>query len=133
MPKVNVDHTISGQGTGISTLDHLATVWYQTTLSQKTLTLLFLFFPFTESCVNGTVWSTNHKRCLRNDIMDLLSKVSLRTNNNFDKVFASIKHYYVMQVLNFCILYAKYYIFIQHLFNNNTLELYTCLTQLKQK
>ncbi len=25
MPKANVDHTISGQGTGISTLDHSAT------------------------------------------------------------------------------------------------------------
>ncbi len=37
-----------------------------------------------------------------------------------------------MQVLNFCILYAKYYIHIQCLFNNNTLDLYACLTQLKQ-
>ncbi len=37
-----------------------------------------------------------------------------------------------MQVLNFYILYAKYYIYIQRLFNNNTLDLYTCLKQLKQ-
>ncbi len=37
-----------------------------------------------------------------------------------------------MQILNFHILYAKYYIYIQRLFNNNTLELYTCPTQLKQ-
>ncbi len=37
-----------------------------------------------------------------------------------------------MQVVNFCILYAKYYIYIQRLFNNNTLCLYACLTQLKQ-
>ncbi len=37
-----------------------------------------------------------------------------------------------MRVLNFCILYAKYYIYIQHLFNNNTLDLYACLTKLKQ-
>ncbi len=37
-----------------------------------------------------------------------------------------------MQVFNFCILYAKYYIYIQHLFNNNTLDLYTCLNQFKQ-
>ncbi len=28
--------------------------------------------------------------------------------------------------------YAKYYIYIQRLFNNNTLDLYTCLNQLKQ-
>ncbi len=38
----------------------------------------------------------------------------------------------VMHVLNFCTLYAKYYIYIKCLFNNNTLELYICLTQLKQ-
>ncbi len=29
-------------------------------------------------------------------------------------------------------LYVKYYIYIQRLFNNNTVDLYTCLTQLKQ-
>ncbi len=38
----------------------------------------------------------------------------------------------VMQVLNFCILYAKYYIYMQLLFNNDTFDLYTCLNQLKQ-
>ncbi len=38
----------------------------------------------------------------------------------------------LIQVLNFSILYAKYYIYIQHLFNINTLDLYTCLNQLKQ-
>ncbi len=37
-----------------------------------------------------------------------------------------------MQVLNYCILYAKRYIYIQRLFNNNTLDLYDCLTQIKQ-
>ncbi len=37
-----------------------------------------------------------------------------------------------MQVLNVCILYAKYYIYIQRLFNNSTLDLYTCRNQLKQ-
>ncbi len=38
----------------------------------------------------------------------------------------------VMYVLNFCTLYAKYYIYIQWLFNNKTLDRYVCLTQLKQ-
>ncbi len=38
----------------------------------------------------------------------------------------------VMHVLNFRTLYAKYYIYTQLLFNNNTLDLYVCLTQLKQ-
>ncbi len=37
-----------------------------------------------------------------------------------------------MHVLNFCTLYAKYYIYLQRLFNNNALDLYVCLTQLKQ-
>ncbi len=34
MPKVNVDHTIGGQGTAISTLDHSATT-PRTTLEEK--------------------------------------------------------------------------------------------------
>ncbi len=37
-----------------------------------------------------------------------------------------------MQVLNFCILYAKYYIYMKRLFNNNTLDFYACLNQRKQ-
>ncbi len=37
-----------------------------------------------------------------------------------------------MQVLNICILYTKYYIYIQRLFNNNIIELHTCLNQHKQ-
>ncbi len=36
-----------------------------------------------------------------------------------------------MQVLNFCILYTKYYIYIQRLFNKNELDLYACLAQVK--
>ncbi len=38
----------------------------------------------------------------------------------------------MFQVLNFCILYTKYYTYIQHLFKNNDLDLYVCLKQLKQ-
>ncbi len=34
-------------------------------------------------------------------------------------------------VLNYCILYTKYYSFIQRLFNNNELDLYVCQTQVK--
>ncbi len=37
-----------------------------------------------------------------------------------------------MQVLNICILYTKYYIYIQHLFKNNDLDLYACLKQPKE-
>ncbi len=38
-----------------------------------------------------------------------------------------------MQVLNICILWAKYYIYIQRLFNNkkNDLDLCECLAQVK--
>jgi hypothetical protein len=35
-------------------------------------------------------------------------------------------------VLNYCIIYTKYYIYIKKLFNNNNLELHACLTQIKQ-
>ncbi len=38
----------------------------------------------------------------------------------------------VMHALNICTLYAKYYIYIQRVFNNNIRDLYVCLTQLKQ-
>jgi len=34
-------------------------------------------------------------------------------------------------VINFCIIYAKYYIYIQRLFNNNYLEVYACQVQIK--
>ncbi len=34
-------------------------------------------------------------------------------------------------VLNYCILYTKYYIYIQRLFKNNVLDLYACQTQIK--
>ncbi len=37
-----------------------------------------------------------------------------------------------MHLLNFSTLYAKYYIYIQLLFDNNALDLYSRLTQLKQ-
>ncbi len=36
-----------------------------------------------------------------------------------------------IRVLNYCILYTEYYIFIQRLFNNNELDLYVCQTQAK--
>ncbi len=36
-----------------------------------------------------------------------------------------------IQVLNFCLLYTKYYIYIQRLFHGNKLDLYACLTQIK--
>ncbi len=36
-----------------------------------------------------------------------------------------------LQELNLCILYAKYYIYIPRLINNNTHDLYNSLTQLK--
>ncbi len=34
-------------------------------------------------------------------------------------------------MLNICLLYTKYYIYIQHLFHGNELDLHTCLTQFK--
>ncbi len=35
----------------------------------------------------------------------------------------------IINVLYYCILYSKYYIYIHILCNNNYLDLYTCLTQ----
>ncbi len=36
-----------------------------------------------------------------------------------------------IQVLNLCILYTKYYIYIQRSFNKNELDFYPCLAQVK--
>ncbi len=36
-----------------------------------------------------------------------------------------------IHVINFCIFYIKYYIYIQRLFNNNPLDVYSCQAQLK--
>ncbi len=36
-----------------------------------------------------------------------------------------------IQVLIFCLLHTKYYIYIQRLFHGNKLNLYSCLAQLK--
>ncbi len=37
----------------------------------------------------------------------------------------------IIDVLNYCILYAKYYIYIQRIFNQNKLDVYAYLTLLK--
>ncbi len=52
---------------------------------------------------------------------------------NFEEciIFGFPLHGDAIQVLNFCLLYTKYYIYIQLLFHGNILDLYTCLTQLK--
>ncbi len=36
-----------------------------------------------------------------------------------------------MSGINFCIIYIKYYIYIQRLFNNNLLDVYACKVLLK--
>ncbi len=38
----------------------------------------------------------------------------------------------MIQVLNYCLMYAKYYIYIQQLYNNNAVDLFAYLDQLKQ-
>ncbi len=38
----------------------------------------------------------------------------------------------VIEILNYCVLYAKYYIYIQHLYNNNKLHLFAYMSQLNQ-
>ncbi len=68
------------------------------------------------------------------NLWEYLSGIVIRNSQVIEEyiLFGFPSNSDVMQVLNVCILYAKYYIHIQCLFNNNTLELYTCLNQLKQ-
>ncbi len=38
-----------------------------------------------------------------------------------------------IQVLNYCMLRTKYYIYIHRLYNQNNLDIHSCLAQLKNK
>ncbi len=38
-----------------------------------------------------------------------------------------------IQVLNYCMLHTKYYIYIQRLYNQNNLDIHSCLAQLKNR
>ncbi len=46
-------------------------------------------------------------------------------------LFGFVDSYSITDVLNYCILYAKYYIYIQRLFNQRKLDVYACLTLLR--
>ncbi len=37
----------------------------------------------------------------------------------------------LQHVINFCIIYIKYYIYLQRLFNNNQLDVYSCQALIK--
>ncbi len=65
-------------------------------------------------------------------INQAIKKKKKELKNAFFFGFPSNSDVMQVHVLIFCILYTKYYIYIQRLFNNNTLDLYTCLNQVKQ-
>ncbi len=46
-------------------------------------------------------------------------------------IFGFLSDSDVIEVLNYCVLYVKYYIYIQRLYNNNKLNLFAYLSQLK--
>jgi len=62
-----------------------------------------------------------------------ISEIYIRNNPNMPELilFGFPGTIDIIHVLNFCILYTKYYIYIQRLYNKNKLDLYTCLVQLK--
>ncbi len=83
-----------------------------------------------------------HSRCLKVkefwfhcfNWWECLSGIVIRNSQVIEEciLFGFPSNSDVMQVLNVCILYAKYYINIQCLLNNNTFDFYACLNQLKQ-
>ncbi len=60
-------------------------------------------------------------------------KFLIRKANNLEEcvLFGFSGNDNLTQVLNYCMIYTKYYIYIQRLFDNNNLELYTYLSLLK--
>ncbi len=62
-----------------------------------------------------------------------IRKIDIRKANNLEEcvLFGFSGNDYLTQVLNYCMIYTKYYIYIQRLFDNNNLELYAYITLLK--
>ncbi len=62
-----------------------------------------------------------------------ISNIDIRKANNLEEcvVFGFSGNNNLTQLLNYCIIYSKCYIYIQRLFDNNNLELYAYLTFLK--
>ncbi len=62
-----------------------------------------------------------------------MSKIDVRKANNLEEcvLFGFSDNDNLTQVLNYCMIYTKYYIYIQRLFDNNNMELYANLTLLK--
>ncbi len=67
MPTANVDHTISGQGTAVSTLVHLATTPRATTMLTLTIISVILSIPL-DTCVNIALWEGNVDKLTENII-----------------------------------------------------------------
>ncbi len=65
--------------------------------------------------------------------LNSLNKIDIRKPNNLEEcvLFGFSGNDNLTQVLNYCMTYTKYYIYIQSLFNNNNLEIYAYLTYLK--
>ncbi len=64
---------------------------------------------------------------------DNLSGIAIKNSPKLEEyiVFSFPLNSDAIQVLNFCLVYTKYYIYIQCLFHGNNLDLYACMTQLK--
>ncbi len=62
-----------------------------------------------------------------------LSEIAIKNSPVLEEctIFGRPLNIDAIQVLNFCILYTKYYIYIQRFFNKNELDLYACLAQVK--
>ncbi len=62
-----------------------------------------------------------------------ISKIHITKTNNLEEciLFGFSGNDNLTQVLNYCMIYTKYYIYVQRLFDNNHLELYAYLTLLK--
>ncbi len=65
--------------------------------------------------------------------LENLSEIAIKNSPVLEEciIFGCSLNTDAIQVLNFCIIYTKYIIYIQRLFNENELDLYACLAQVK--
>ncbi len=64
---------------------------------------------------------------------EYLSGIAIKNSSILEEciILGFPSNYDAIQVLNFCLLYTRYYIYIQCFFHGNKLDLYACLIQLK--
>ncbi len=82
----------------------------------------------------STLPKSNWFLALLDQVVENISDVKAKNDPSLEEgIFSGFASLHEMiQVLYYCVVYAKYYIYIQRLYNNNVLDLYAYLAKLKK-